>query len=208
MPVRASIPALICAAAALAAGARAQTAQSPPAGQGPEIVVRSRPRVGPRVVSTYPAQGAAVAGGTLVLTVTFDQAMTPEGWSYAKVEGADFPACLPRPRLLADGRTFVLLCSAAISHPYAVALNTDPADGFADPSRRFAPAMTLRFTTTADEPVRPLEDALKAAGLTPADSPVMSWRGHAGAPEVAQAPDAASAPVPPPRDAATAPPPH
>ena len=85
-----------------------------------------------------------------------------------------------------------------------VALNTDPPDGFADAFRRFAPALTLRFTTTADEPVRSLEDALKAAGLTAADSPVMSWRGRAGAPEVARAPDApeppdAPAPAPAPK---------
>ena len=188
--------AFLLAASALAGVARAQTAQrppEPPEGYGPEIVVRPRPKLPPAVVSTYPAQGAAVASGTLVLKVVFNQDMTPEGWSYAKAAGVDFPACLPRPRLLPDARTFVLLCSTTAGRAYGVGLNADPPDGFADPSRRFAPRYDLRFTTQAAadaEPVRPVSEALRAAGLGLDDSPIMSWQGRAGAPEVAKAPGA------------------
>ena len=156
-------------------------------GYGPEIVVRAKPKLAPAVVSTYPAQGAQVAAGTLILTVRFNQEMTPQGWSYAKTAGVDFPACLPKPRLLADKRTFVLLCSTVTGRRYAVGLNAAPPQGFADPFRRFAPRFDLAFSTSAtDEPVRPVDEALKAAALQPGDSPIMTWQGQAGAPDVAQ----------------------
>ncbi|MBE7218229.1 MAG: hypothetical protein INR64_07145 [Caulobacteraceae bacterium] len=183
---RAAALSLLAAAAVAASQAHAQSAQRPSA-SGPEIVVRAKPPVPPAVVSTFPAQGADVASGTLILTVRFNQDMTPDGWSYAKAPGVDFPACLPKPRLLADGRTFVLLCSTVSGRAYAVGLNASPPDGFADPFHRFAPRFDLRFTTAATgEPVRPVEDALKAAGLQPSDSPIMTWQGQAGAPDVSQ----------------------
>ncbi len=172
----------------------AQSAQAPPMGYGPDILVRARPKTTPVVVSAYPAQGAQVAAGTLILTVRFNQEMTPQGWSYAKAAGVDFPACLPKPRLLADKRTFVLLCSTVTGRSYGVGLNAAPADGFADPFRRFAPRYDLRFTTSpTSEPVRPVDEALKAAGLQPSDSPIMTWQGQAGASDVAQS-------APPPQD--------
>ena len=183
---------ILTALALPAAAASAQTAQSPPpAGYSGDVVVRAHPRTPPVVKATYPMQGATVAGGTLVLKVVFDQEMSPEGWSYAKAAGADFPACLPRPRLLPDGRTFVLLCSTVRGRTYAVGLNAEPADGFADPSRRFAKRYDLQFSTAPDgELVRPVSEALAAAALTPADSPIESWRGQAGAASVARAPEA------------------
>lgn len=187
-----SAPVLL--ALALPVAALAQTAQrppEPPPGYAGEVIVRSHPRTPPVVKATYPAQGAVVAGGTLVLKVVFDQAMSPDGWSYAKAAGADFPACLPRPRLLADERTFVLLCSTVRGRSYAVGLNADPAEGFADPSHRFAGRYDLSFSTAPDgELVRPVSEALAAAALTPADSPIESWRGQAGATGVANAPPA------------------
>ena len=186
---------LVLAAPAAALAQSAQRPPEPPAGYSGEVIVRAHPRTPPVVVATYPAQGAVVAGGTLVLKVVFDQAMSPEGWSYAKAAGADFPACLPRPRLLADERTFVLLCSTVRGRPYGVGLNADPADGFADASGRFAGRLELKFATVADgELVRPVSEALAAAGLTPADSPIESWRGVAGATSVARAPEPAPQP--------------
>ena len=190
--MRSALPLLL--ALALPAVAAAQSAQrppEPPTGYAGEVVVRAHPRTPPVVKATYPAQGSVVAGGTLVLKVVFDQAMSPEGWSYAKAAGADFPACLPRPRLLADERTFVLLCSTVRGRSYAVGFNADPAEGFADPSRRFAGRYDLKFSTAPDgELVRPVSEALAAAALTPADSPIESWRGQAGAASVARAPEA------------------
>ena len=176
------------AGAVLAAGsAHAQSAHKPApvradGSRDNGVIVRAAPRLKPPVVvTTYPAQGATVAPGTLVLKVTFDQRMTPDGWSYAKGE-ADLPSCLPQPRLLDDARTFVLLCSTAAGRPYAVGLNAEPVEGFANTQRTFAPRFDLRFSTAADaEPVRPIAEAVKAAGLRPQDDPIVTWRGVADA---------------------------
>lgn len=184
---RKDLAAVLAAAGLAATGARAQSAHTP----GPVhanglndegVVVRATPRRKPPVVvSTYPAQGATVAPGTLVLKVTFDQPMTPDGWSYAK-GAADPPSCLPRPRLLDDGRTFVLLCATVAGRPYAVGLNAAPAEGFANVQRTFAPRFDLRFATAAEgEPVRAIGEAVRAAGLRPQDDPIVTWRGVADA---------------------------
>lgn len=182
-----------------ASGALAQSAHTPAADVGTTVrgvtVIAPRPTRPPTVVSTFPAQGATVAPGTLILTVRFDQRMTADGWSYSQEPGADHPACLPRPRLLEDGRTFVLLCSTVSGRPYAVGLNASPAEGFANAGRRFAPRYDLRFTTAATgEPVRAVSEAVAAAGLRPQDNPIMTWRGVAETSGSAQDPDS----VPPP----------
>ena len=174
---------------AAAAAQSAQRPPDPPPGAAAEVTVRARPSAGPAVVSTYPAQGAVVAAGTLVLTVTFNQEMTPAGWSYAKAAGLDFPTCLKTPRLLPDKRTFVLLCATRQGRSYGVGLDADPAEGFADAFHRFAPRVDLRFSTDPhEEPVRALADALSAAGLKPSDDPIDDWIGAAPAGGTAQAP--------------------
>lgn len=191
---RTAVATVLVAAGLAASGAHAQSAHTP----GPVranglddqgVVVRAAPRAAaPVVVSTYPAQGAVVASGTLVLKVTFDQRMTPDGWSYAR-GAADLPSCLPRPRLLDDERTFVLLCSTAAGRPYAVGLNASPPEGFANAQRRFAPRYDLRFSTAADgEPVRAIGEAVRAAGLRPQDDPIVTWRGVADAAGTARDP--------------------
>src|SRR5579875_1604899 len=65
----------------------------------------------PHVESTFPAQGARVAPGLLVLRVTYDTHMRPDGWAYAPA-GASmaYPDCATAPRLLDDKRSFVLIC--------------------------------------------------------------------------------------------------
>jgi hypothetical protein len=41
------------------------------------------PTLPPKLVSTYPAEGATVAPGVLILKVAFDQQMSPSAWNYA-----------------------------------------------------------------------------------------------------------------------------
>ena len=136
-----------------------------------EIVVPGGPP--PRLVASFPANGAQVGAGVLVIKLTFDQPMTADGWSYGRAEGGDFPTCLARPRLLADKRTFALLCSVAAHTTYALSVNAAPA--FTGDNGRLAKPDTLSFSTT-DTQVVGLHDALEQAGLTEADEPIMTWK--------------------------------
>ncbi len=131
----------------------------------------------PKIVSTYPAAGAAVPPGTLVLTVRFDHRMNPAAFSYAKAP--DAPACLDRPRLLADEKTFVLLCSVGFSQSFTVRLNND-GKGFVDVGAKPAATTTVAFTTTDGEPTATVADALRAAGLKDVDSPILDSKPAGG----------------------------
>lgn len=136
-----------------------------------EVVVPAGP--GPKVASSYPADGASVGAGVLVVKITFDQPMKASAWSYGRAEGAAFPSCLADPRLLADQRTFVLLCTVAQQGAFAMEINSAPA--FASEQDRAARRTLLRFSTT-DQVTRDMHEALANAGLTDADEPVMTWR--------------------------------
>jgi hypothetical protein len=127
----------------------------------------------PKVASTYPANGSAIPAGILILKIIFDQAMTPDQWSYGHVEGAQFPLCLANPRLLSDQRTFVLLCKVVEHQNYAIAINS-PKD-FQNQAGRSANPTVLQFSTTVVGP-RSMQDALGQAGLTDVDAPIMTWR--------------------------------
>ena len=152
----------------------------PPSKSQDIIVVAQRP-VDPKVVSTYPADNAKVAGGQVIVKITFDQPMIPEAWSYGPASGGAFPGCLARPRLLNDKKTFVLLCSASLDTGYAMQINAAP--DFVTVAHRTVAPFTLHFTTTGDQSDS-LQDALKAAGLSEADDPIMTWNGASGAASV------------------------
>ncbi len=149
-------------------------APAPPTRVG-EVVVPGGP--GPKVAASYPANGAAVGAGVLVVKIVFDQPMKPDAWSYGATDDGAFPPCLANPRLLADQRTFVLLCTASARQAFAMEINAAPA--FASDQERLAHRTVLRFSTT-DEVVRNMHDALANAGLTDADEPVMTWRDNGG----------------------------
>ena len=160
-------PALVAACCLAALAARAQ---EPHAVQGLTVV----PGPGPAVRSTYPNDGASVPAGTVILKIVFDQPMTADAWAYGRSADGDFPDCLAEPRLLSDQRTFVLLCSLAVSkRPYAIEINLAPR--FASADGRAAQAYTLKFSTN-DEVTRSLHDALLQAGLDDTADPIMTWR--------------------------------
>ena len=119
-------------------------------------------RVVPQVQSTFPATDAKVAPGLLVLRVTYDTRMRPEGWSYAREAGTEYPDCAKSPRLLDDKRSFVLICRTLPGKRYAVWFNRPPLDDFTSLGRRPATPFELKFTTTDDDPVRTLTEAMKA----------------------------------------------
>jgi len=134
------------------------------------VVVSGGPQ--PKIYQSYPAEGATVPSGVLVLKVIFDQTMNPDAWSYAKTDAAAFPECLGKPRMLADQRTFVLLCTIAPHQTYAMQINA--ASGFKNGDGRSAVADVLHFTT-GDPGVFYMQDALTNAGVASTDAPIMRW---------------------------------
>lgn len=173
---------LVFAACAATAGA----ALADPAKSGTqvgEVVVPGGPP--PKLAASYPADGAEVPAGTLILKVVFDQPMTAAAWSYGKAPDAAFPNCLERPRLLADMKTFVLLCAVNAHQTYAIQINT-PRD-FANAQGRTARPTEVRFSTTDVGP-RDMHEALREAGLTEADDPIMTWRDPGGGVSQSQSP--------------------
>ncbi len=172
---------LVAALVLLAAAAAAPVAPArPPTDVAPVTVYP--PTLPPKVVASYPAEGAAVAPGVVVLKLTFDQRMLATGFDLGPVEGAEPPPCLKTPRLLDDGRTFVLLCTLRAGKSYALALNAAPPsdganNGFANYAERRAAPSSLSFTTTRGEPIRSLDEAMKAQGLTALEIPVQETPG-------------------------------
>ena len=157
--------------------AQASAGQTPPtpAAAKPGTSVSELVVVGgaaPKVASTFPADKTEVAAGILVVKFVFDQSMAPNAWSFAPLDGSAFPQCLAQPRLLADHRTSVLLCTVVAHQSYAMRINPTP--GFVADGGRVAQPFTLTFTT-GDVAVRSLHDALDQAGLKDADEPIMQW---------------------------------
>ena len=119
-------------------------------------------RTVPKVESTFPAKGAKVTPGLLILRVTFTDKMREDGWSYVPDPHGQYPDCAQSPRLLDDKRSFVLICRTLPSKAYAVWFNRPPLVDFNNYGRRSAIPFELTFTTTADDPVRTLPEAMKA----------------------------------------------
>jgi hypothetical protein len=142
----------------------------PPTEVAPVTVYPATPP--PKVVASFPAEGGSVAPGVLVLKLTFDQRMLRTGFDVGPVAGAETPQCLKTPRLLDDGRTFVLLCTVRAGRSYALSLNGGTAAGFANVAERRATTASLSFTTTTGEPVRSLDEAMKLESLTGLEVPV------------------------------------
>jgi hypothetical protein len=150
-----------------------QTASSPPTRLSGVTVTAPAPTL-PKVVSTFPADGKSVAPGALILKVTFDQKMNPDGWDYGKGAG-DYPQCLARPRLLTDEKTFVLLCTAPSSGHFSVTLNSASGvpGGFENLAGQKATPATLTFATDDSLSLVTIPEAMTAAGLRPDQGPVM-----------------------------------
>ena len=100
--------------------AQAQAQPTPPAKEvSPVTIYPLRER--PKVVATFPAAGQAVSPGVLILTVTFNQEMSPDRFDVAAAAGGEAPKCLKTPRLLDDSKTFGLLCTTRPGAAYALA---------------------------------------------------------------------------------------
>jgi hypothetical protein len=171
--------ALSCLTIAVIAAGGIAVAQTPPAAPEPPapvplsgLTVAAPARTPPMVVSTFPEAGKTVAPGALILKVTFDQKMNADGWDYSA--GADrYPQCLARPRLLADEKTFVLLCTAGANTRFSVNFNATSAAGFQNLAGQRATAAAVDFSTSDDQALSTIDDAMKAASLKKDEGPVM-----------------------------------
>lgn len=162
--------AVLALAAAAAGPALAQTASSPTRLSG--VTVMAPAPEAPKVVSTFPEEGKSVAPGALILKVTFDQKMNPDGWDFGK--GADaYPDCLARPRLEPDEKTFVLLCTAGPDSRFSVTLNSSGKGGFENGAGQRATPAAFNFGTDDGRSLATIADAMKAAGLKADEGPVM-----------------------------------
>jgi hypothetical protein len=82
------------------------------------------------------------------------------------------PHCLKTPRLLENGKTFVLLCTIEPRKTYALAFNAKPQGGFANVAEHRADPSTLTFTTNDGDGPRSVGEALKAQNLRTIDMPI------------------------------------
>ncbi len=156
-------------ATGLAWGQPARPSSPPPATTVRPVTVTGGPA--PKLISTWPKDGAEISAGVLTLKLVFDRAMGEDlRLTSLAAPGARAPACLDQPRRLADEKTLVLLCTTAPGTDYALNLGSgsglDAADG------RSADGASLRFKTNA-EITDNLVDALSAAGLQPDAEPIM-----------------------------------
>jgi hypothetical protein len=156
------------------------------------IIVAAPSKQLPQVVSTYPAAGATVTPGVLVLKLTFDQKMNPSAFRFDRGDDR-YPSCLARPRLLPDEKTFVLLCTVGPGGKFSMQLNGPGDGGFINLANQRATPMLLQFSTQDGASLASIKDAMKSAGLKAEDDPVMDRRPAAA---VAVAGAAAAKPTP------------
>jgi len=173
--LRLALPCFALAVLDAGGGAMAQTASTPPPPPPVPLsglVVAAPAKTPPMVVSTFPEPGKPVTPGALILKVTFDQKMTPDGWDYS--QGTDrYPQCLERPRLLADEKTFILLCTVGADTKFSVRFNATAAGGFQNLAGQRATAGEVDFATSGDQALATIDDAMKAASLKKDEGPVM-----------------------------------
>jgi hypothetical protein len=169
----------ILAATAGAAGAQTRVVNEPP--PIPQDVTVVAPK-NVKVTGSYPADGASIPGGMVVIRISFDQPMSADAWSYTKSDRGAFPNCLSEPRLLPDKRSFVLLCSLPLNTAYAFDVNATPT--FETVGGRKPAPYKISFRTSGDINIG-MHAALDAAGLQDADNPIMN---ESSTPDVVRSP--------------------
>jgi hypothetical protein len=120
----------------------------------------------PRVVSTFPANGATVRPGVLVLRVTFDQPMSCKGFFVAAAQArSPCPLDIQHWVLSFDRRTIRTVCHTELDSHYGLRLSDRSSDGtsrltFVSLSgKRLAPYV-LSFDTSSEPPINTASDSL------------------------------------------------
>ena len=101
----------------------------------------------PRVVRTSPSAGSVLAPGPLTLSVTFDQPMMGNSFSYVQKSAETFPHCGFPAKLLADQRTFTVSCTLEPGRHYEIWFNSPPYMNFKSANGVPAEPHQLLFST-------------------------------------------------------------
>lgn len=122
----------------------------------------------PRVVSTYPARGAVVRPGLLVLRITFDKPMACAGRFAAHPPWPNPCSAGEQTILLSyDRKTVRIACATASDAHYGVSANRElQGDVFLGVAGLPAQALALEFTTSAGPPVASACEALRQDAWT------------------------------------------
>ncbi len=125
---------------------------------------RVRPTPGvpaPRVVSTFPARGAVVRPGLIVVRITVDLPMACGGaYLDAAPLIAPFPSGDRNVRLSGDRKTFRVLGAVAANGSYGFWMNRAPVRDFVGLSGRPMEAFNLTFSTSDGPVVTTVAEAL------------------------------------------------
>ncbi len=122
---------------------------------------RDRDAPAPRIVSTYPANGAEVRPGVLVLRVTFDQRMTCDG-RFAEVSGLRHPCPGSRQEtvLSYDRKTMRMVCRVVPFASYGVRIGHPPDRLFRSLAGQPVTPYVLTFRAIAAPAVQNVSESL------------------------------------------------
>lgn len=105
------------------------------------------PATAPRVVATTPGSDARIAPGRLVISVTFDQPMRRNSYSFVETGQGRYPDCDRTPRQSADRRSFTLNCRIEPGQSYAIGFNGGRFRNFVGANGVPAEPSLLRFSS-------------------------------------------------------------
>jgi hypothetical protein len=115
----------------------------------------------PRIVSAFPADGAVIRPGRLVVRVTFDRPMTCSGFFLRAPQSPG--ACPPLRQnmvLSLDRRTFRLICATVPGTAYRIDVGDEGEEAFVSLDGRAAQPYALTFSTSSGPEVTTTSDAL------------------------------------------------
>ena len=110
-----------------------------------ELAANQAPRVG----STSPRPGSAIAPGPFVLSATFDRPMMEGSYSLVQTSAETFPQCARAAALSRDRRTVTVRCVGLPGRAYEIWFNRPPYMNFKSASGVPAQPFQLRFKTRA-----------------------------------------------------------
>jgi hypothetical protein len=116
----------------------------------------------PKVVSTYPADGATVRPGVLVLRVTFDVPMSCRGFFTARPPFQDpCPDARQRWVVSFDRRTIRTVCRVEAGRHYGVRMSDQPDSRFYSLHGKPLDIYEFSFTTTDGAEIQTASDSLE-----------------------------------------------